>query len=349
LSSLAKLYLSAKRRATMMRTIRKVANAVGSAVGSRQSARQSKRKAASQAVDDDAEVVEVDDSVPGESSGRNRGAGPSNAGRSVNNRGSDDEDDERAPDLDKTARKYAAVVSKMDAENQKPDLSNEEVEKLVSAVMRHMLFKQPAVLGLTTREDLTKLINKNYQGRRNLSNYIIAVAQAQFPHAFGLEMKEIEKAKKKHTDPKKKLAAVDAAPAKMYVLRSLLPTRYQRRFVQLVSDKEEMGFTLLVLALIVTSINDQILEDALWEHLEEVGIIKGRKHPKFGDPEALLQKLVKERYVAKDKVRTPEGEKFQFEIGESAKDQIPREEIQRFISDMMMGAEEEDGEEVVID
>ena len=37
--------------------------------------------------------------------------------------------------------------------------------------------------------------------------------------------------------------------------------------------------------------------DALWDHLEEVGVNKGRKHPVFGDTEAQLTKLVKERCV----------------------------------------------------
>jgi hypothetical protein len=58
------------------------------------------------------------------------------------------------------------------------ELSAEEMNSLVSAVMRHMLFK-PTDAGPTARTELATLINSKYKGKRNLTNVVIALAQVR--------------------------------------------------------------------------------------------------------------------------------------------------------------------------
>mmetsp|Transcript_30406 Transcript_30406/g.51225 ORF Transcript_30406/g.51225 Transcript_30406/m.51225 type:complete len:323 (+) Transcript_30406:267-1235(+) len=320
-------------------------------MSTRNSARSAgKRKAASQAeVNDDAEVVEVVEEVP-RRNGPSSSRGPSRAGRSADGNVSDEDLDAADADFESTADMYERALRKMETDNLKPkDLSQEEVNKLLSAVMRQMLFKRPSSLGPVTREELSKIIGKDYPKKHNLANYIIALAQAKLPAFLGLEMKELEKHKKANPDPKKRLAERDVAAPKMYILRSLLPARMRRQYVELKQDKEANGFALTILALIITNnSNDRLDEDVLWTNLKEVGIFKGKPHHAFGDPETQLLKLVKQRYLTREKVKMSEGgEQFQYEIGEVANANIPRKRINDFIANMMVGAEDED--EAVVD
>ena len=61
------------------------------------------------------------------------------------------------------------------------ELSAEEMNSLVSTVMRHMLFK-PTDAGPMARTELVALINAKYKGKRNLTNVVIALAQVQSSH-----------------------------------------------------------------------------------------------------------------------------------------------------------------------
>ncbi len=73
----------------------------------------------------------------------------------------------------------------------------QESDQLVAAVVRFMLFRQHQKSDqLVRRDELGKLIQNTHRdgGRRsgNVSAYVIAQAQAQFPLIFGLEMKMVE-------------------------------------------------------------------------------------------------------------------------------------------------------------
>eukprot|EP00854_Cymbomonas_tetramitiformis_P007454 gene7454-8878_t len=76
-------------------------------------------------------------------------------------------------------------------------LCEQEKDSLISTLMRYMLFKQTATAGLVKREELTKIVGEKYaKGNRNLPTHIILHAQIKFPKLFGMELREIEKAKK---------------------------------------------------------------------------------------------------------------------------------------------------------
>ena len=70
----------------------------------------------------------------------------------------------------------------------------QEQEKLVREVMRHVLFRQKAQPDVPVpRNDLTKLILASYKDvkKSNVSNAIIALAQASFAKVMGMELREL--------------------------------------------------------------------------------------------------------------------------------------------------------------
>mmetsp|Transcript_33176 Transcript_33176/g.45957 ORF Transcript_33176/g.45957 Transcript_33176/m.45957 type:complete len:338 (+) Transcript_33176:197-1210(+) len=222
-------------------------------------------------------------------------------------------------------------------------VSPQERDKLVSGVMRHMLFRQSSGgWGPVPREDLNKLVSLSHGQRRHLAGYVIALAQAKFPPLFGMEMRELERLRPAVQDPKKKAQGSVAVAMKVFVLRSLLPYRLRAKFLQGEPEQARHGFAMTVLALMLA--NDSkgaLLEETLWDQLAGAGVERGRRHPLLGDPEAALQGLVRQRYIQKDKVTTPEGEKIQIQIAENALDEIPKESLIRFISDTVAGDEDE--------
>eukprot|EP00897_Mesotaenium_endlicherianum_P000622 jgi/Mesen1/10560/ME000843S10073 len=62
------------------------------------------------------------------------------------------------------------------------NISQEEVDKCVSEVMRCMLFRAHKEPGVPVRRDeLTQLVNRHYQGRHGFARRVILEAQARFP------------------------------------------------------------------------------------------------------------------------------------------------------------------------
>ena len=94
------------------------------------------------------------------------------------------------------------------------ELSAEEMNALVSAVMRHMLFK-PKDAGPMARTELVTLINTKYKGKRNLTNVVIALAQVRSSQFSRMSFSRVER----------KSRSRETAPFKtdVMILRLLLP------------------------------------------------------------------------------------------------------------------------------
>lgn len=67
----------------------------------------------------------------------------------------------------------------------------QEIDRLTSEVMRHMLFKNYEQFGVPIRrEELVQIITKTYK-TRNLPNFIISKAQEKFESILGFDMREL--------------------------------------------------------------------------------------------------------------------------------------------------------------
>ena len=95
-----------------------------------------------------------------------------------------------------------------------------------------MLFSQYRDGAPVTRTKLSEHLSKIAPElkRAKVSSYIVAEAQVKFNEIFGIEMKELSrKAQKKTGAARTNLQASE--PAKEYVLKSLLPSKIRRQFI----------------------------------------------------------------------------------------------------------------------
>ena len=179
-------------------------------------------------------------------------------------------------------------------------VSDEERDALVAEVMRLMLFSQYRDGAPVPRADISKLVSSHSQAR-GLTSWIIAQAQVRFMGIFGYEMKELSKTAARKTGAAR-AAALDAEPPKVYVLKSALPASARQRWVDRSADHAKRGFCMTVCALVHMS-GGTLPEDRLWQHLEAMGVRRDdAAHPKLGDARAALARLVKKRYLIREKL-----------------------------------------------
>lgn len=232
------------------------------------------------------------------------------------------EDDEELQKFEEEIRYYTGEAERAVADNRTP-LSVTEEEKLVRDVMRFMIFRNETKPNVPVpRGDLTKLFPAH---RKGASGMVIKMAQAKFPDALGMEMKEIKVASAKAP------AGTDDG-AKYFVLRSYLPAAVRQEFLQRSSAPPEQAFELTVLALIVMN-GDRISDEDLWRLLDEVGIQTGptaRPHPVFGKAEDKIKHMVTKKFLREQKARGGEQGKF-YEWGANAEDEIGRTAVDTFI------------------
>jgi hypothetical protein len=252
-----------------------------------------------------------------------------------------------------------------------PRTRSQETDRLVSEVMRVMLFRRHKDGGApVARSDLTAIITKAYKDKRSLPGFIIAVAQRRFLSALGLEMRALDKAKRTEGDAKKKAAGAAAAAAasatdasnRAYVLRSALPARLRAAFVDREADAAARGLAVVVCSLAAIAGESGLPEDTLWSQLASLGFTRAKKdgagsayqhqqaqaHPSLGDADAALEALIKARYVQRGKGGGASGadaERKIIELAENGIDELGHERLSAFIKDTMkvrIGAEEEE-------
>mmetsp|Transcript_14226 Transcript_14226/g.40371 ORF Transcript_14226/g.40371 Transcript_14226/m.40371 type:complete len:291 (-) Transcript_14226:68-940(-) len=208
-------------------------------------------------------------------------------------------------------------------------VSKEEFEKLVGDVMRHVIFKagqqssQPI-----TRESLSGIVTKRYPRKAGLPQAILAEAQASFARTWGMEMRELVRTK----------ATGEATTQKYFILRSLLPKRFRDgikgREREELENKEEKGLLLVVLMMVSLS-GDEMVEESLWQHLNLLGLEKGKRHKVFGDPGSALAKFVRQRYLTKVTKKSDSGRVIFYQPGENALDEIDQVDLNDAISKIL--------------
>lgn len=221
-------------------------------------------------------------------------------------------------------------------------VSDEERDALVAEVMRLMLFSQYRDGAPVPRADISKLVSSHSQAR-GLTSWIVAQAQVRFMGVFGYEMKELSKTVARKTGAAR-AAALDAEPPKVYVLKSALPAAARQRWVDRSADHAARGFCMTVCALVHMS-GGTLPEDRLWQHLEAMGLRRDdAAHPKLGDARAALARLVKKRYLIREKLHgatdAAGGDAYGVSLAERARDEIGVEGVEKFVAGIMRGAED---------
>ena len=241
---------------------------------------------------------------------------------------------------------YQTQVDAFDAQAVTTRVSAEERDALVAEVMRLMLFSQYRDGAPVQRADVSKLVSSHSQAR-GLTSWIVAQAQVKFMSIFGYEMKELTRVTAEKTGAAR--MALDAEPPKVYVLKSALPAAARQRWVDKPEDHAERGFCMTVCALVHMS-GGTLLEDRLWQHLEAMGVRRDdEEHPKLGDAKAALARLVKRRYLIREKLRgaTDEagGDAYGVTLAERAVDEIGVDGVEKFVAGIMRGAEARDADD----
>lgn len=264
--------------------------------------------------------------------------------------------------MEKVKKQYRAAARDLDKEGA-PDaikgLSKAEVEKLVADVTRFCLFKHHSTGGVPiARADLSDVVNqagyaKTLGGKKGaLANYVVVRAQARLADVFGFELREVVRAAKgqsaaaavpkpKPQKGKEDGAATAAAPTgtRFYVLRSILPTQLRAvvgRHAKDAKAQARRGFAITVCGLVRAA--ERLTEEALWSHLETLGVSRGgAPHPDLGDAEAEVAKLVKMRYLTRERQPNagPAGEDvYVYELAEVALAEIEADGIDGFLADI---------------
>ncbi|XP_011626532.1 MAGE-like protein 2 isoform X1 [Amborella trichopoda] len=199
------------------------------------------------------------------------------------------------------------------------DVSIEEKDKLVSEVIRYVLFKNHQNSGAPIkREELAQLITKNYR-QRQLPSLVINEARMKLNSIFGYELRELQRLRSSSNN--KGCGSRQAADAKSYVLISKLPSEIYSKYVENKETAHFAGFTFAVLSVIHLA-GGKIPEENLWQHMRKLGLDGSEEHhPIFGNVSSALDTLVQQRYLQKERVNGPEGNCVMYELAERALDE----------------------------
>ncbi|BBN03536.1 hypothetical protein MPTK1_2g24280 [Marchantia polymorpha subsp. ruderalis] len=199
-------------------------------------------------------------------------------------------------------------------------LSDEETNKLVAEVMRHMLFKnyqQPGVP--VSRVELTGIITKTYK-QRYLSSHVISMAQKKLLEIFGLEMKEYNRLRSL-TKTGRGINNEKQVETKEYVLRSVIPADLRKQYIDTRESAATYGLATIVIG-IIKSFGETCPEEVLWQNLRRLDIKEDDlHHPTFGNVKHAVELLAKQRYIQKEKLINSEGDGFVYELAERALDE----------------------------
>ncbi|CAA0266382.1 putative MAGE domain, melanoma-associated antigen [Arabidopsis thaliana] len=215
------------------------------------------------------------------------------------------------------------------------DISKEETDKLVSEVIRFILFKFHQSSGTPIkREDLTQIVTKNYR-QRNLATHVINEAKKKLSNVFGYDLKELQRARASSTGQSRLPQSQSSVDSKSYVLVSELPLEVFKKHVVDETTSPVTGFTFVVLA-IVQLAGGKIPEETLWHHLKRMGLHENDEHnPVFGNNKQTLETLVQQRFLQKEKVSGPEGSTLFYDLAERALDPQVSEKVKDYISQIL--------------
>ncbi|VVB11742.1 unnamed protein product [Arabis nemorensis] len=215
------------------------------------------------------------------------------------------------------------------------DISKEETDKLVSEVIRFVLFKSHQNSGCPIkREDLTQIVTKNYR-QRNLATYVINEAKSKLSNVFGYDLKELQRSRSSSTGQSRLPQSQSSVDSKSYVLVSQLPIEMFRKHVVGETTTPMTGFTFAILA-IVQLAGGKMPEETLWHHLKRMGLHENDEHnPVFGNNKQVLETLVQQRFLQKEKVNGPEGSTLFYDLAERALDPQVSQKVKDYISQIL--------------
>ncbi|CAN6449284.1 unnamed protein product [Victoria cruziana] len=205
-------------------------------------------------------------------------------------------------------------------ENSEINISSEEKDKLVSEMVRYILFKNHQNFGAPIkREELTCLVTKNYH-QRSLPSFVINEAREKLSYIFGYELREIQRVRPS-SNSNNRSSQPSMAEAKTYVLCSKLPSDVYSKYVENKETSHVTGFLFAVISIVYLS-GGQISEDNLWHHLRRLGLSENAvNEPIFGNVKQTLEMFLQQRYLQKTKGSGPEGHVLMYELAERALDE----------------------------
>ncbi|CAN1331797.1 Melanoma-associated antigen 1, partial [Linum perenne] len=211
----------------------------------------------------------------------------------------------------------------------------QEKDKLVAEVIRHVLFKTYQNSGCPIkRDELTQIVTRNYH-QRLLPALIIKEAVDKLSSVFGLEMRELQRARPISNNHGRSSTQQSSVDVKSYVVMSKLPADVYRKYVEDVNTAHLTGFPFVVIS-IVQLAGGQILEDNLWNQLARLGLHDTDEyHPALGNIKQAVESLVQQRYLQKGKVNGPDGSTVSYELAERALDGPVNDKIKEYISQVL--------------
>ncbi|CAN6196876.1 unnamed protein product [Urochloa humidicola] len=215
------------------------------------------------------------------------------------------------------------------------DISKEEKDKLVAEVMRYMLFKTHQNSGCPIkREELTGIITKNYR-QRALPTLVINEARDRLSATFGYEMRELQRTRAPSTRAGRPSQPQQVnAEAKSYILVSQLDPEVYRKYVENKEAAPLSGFSFTVISLIHLA-GGKTSEEDLWRQLKQLGLKENENHSVFGNTKQVLEALVQQRYLLKEKHAGPEGHVVMYELAERALDETISGTLKDYISQIV--------------
>ncbi|XP_031479048.1 uncharacterized protein LOC116249883 isoform X2 [Nymphaea colorata] len=234
----------------------------------------------------------------------------------------------------RTRARLCRQMSQFYCENSEINISSEEKDKLVSEVIRYILFKNQQNFGAPIkREELTCLVTKNYH-QRSLPSFVINAAREKLSYIFGYELREIQRVRPS-SNSNKHSSQPNTAEGKTYVICSKLPSDVYSKYVENKETSHVTGFLFAVIS-IVHLAGGKISEDNLWHHLRRLGLSENAQNIlPFGNVKETLEMLLQQRYLQKTKSSGPEGHILMYELAERALDESIMQGVKDCISQIV--------------
>ncbi|XP_047338634.1 melanoma-associated antigen B1 [Impatiens glandulifera] len=213
------------------------------------------------------------------------------------------------------------------------DISEQELDRLVGEMVRHVIFKTQQTSGCPIkRDELTQLVSKHYS-QRSLPTVVINKTIEKLSNVFGYEMKELQRSRSKPNQGR--TSQQGSTDAKSYILTSKLNDEVYKKYVADESQSHLTGLTFVIVG-IVSLAGGKISEDNLWHHLRQLELSQTEEnHPVFGNTKQFLETLVQQRFLMKEKVNGPEGSSLFYELAERSLDVSVSQRIKDHIAQIV--------------
>lgn len=186
-------------------------------------------------------------------------------------------------------------------------IPDDEINRLMGHVVRYILVVDRSRLPIL-RQNIQKNILNNSKHYRTVMESV----RLTFHKVFGYKLVEID-------------------PGKYILINEIPNNDYHVTFP---SEKNKM--VLLFICLSHIFMNDLVSsEDSLFNFLRKLAIVNGDNfsHEYFGDVHQLITgDFIKQRYLLRSKVENTEPEKFQYQWGARAENELDKLEVLQFVS-----------------